>query len=107
MHQANPNPQEVTFYLIEHPELARLVPRVCGATREALGNEVELSLEVYQDPEIDDRYLTLYARKEKYESDIFECLQAISEGFNDRLAEISGYFLLTTDFSRPRGAHAI
>jgi hypothetical protein len=102
-----PNPQELASYLAEHHEMAQLLPAICAEVRQAFGPEVELSLEIYQDPEIDDRYLTLYARKEKYEPDIFDRLQAISERFNDRLEEISGYFLLTTDFSRPRGGHAI
>jgi hypothetical protein len=102
-----PNPQEVALYLLAHGDLAELLPPICAEIREALGNEVQLSLELYQDPEIDDRYLSLYARKEKYERDILDSLQAVSDRFNDRLADVSGYFLLTTDFSRPRGGHVI
>jgi hypothetical protein len=99
--------QEVTGYLANHPELAQLLPGICGEVREALGFEPELSLELYKDPEIDDRYLTLYVRKEKYEPDILDRLQTVSDRFNPRLEDISGYFLLATDFSRPRGAHAV
>lgn len=102
-----PNSQDVWSYLLRHVELARLLPDICAVVRRELGPEVELSLELYTDLEVDDHYLTLYVRKEKYERDILERLQAVSDRFNHRLQEVSGYFLLATDFSRPRGSHAV
>jgi hypothetical protein len=102
-----PNVQDVEAYLAEHPQLAQLLPDICAEVRQALGSEVELSLELYRDPEIEDRYLTLYVRKEKYEPEILDRLQAVSESFNHRLEAVPGYFLLATDFSRPRGNHAV
>ncbi len=102
-----PNAQEVASYLTDHPQLAQLLPNIGAEVRQALGPQVELSLELYNDPEIDDRYLTLYVRKGKYEPDILDRLQSVSERFNHRLEEVSGYFLLATDFSRPRGSHAV
>jgi hypothetical protein len=99
--------QEVSLYLTHYPQLAQLLPKICAEIRQALGWEVELSLDVYKDPEIDDRYLTLYARKQKYEPDILDRLQAVSESFNHRLEEVPGYFLLATDFSAPRGTDAV
>ncbi|MFO0969946.1 MAG: hypothetical protein U0793_30705 [Gemmataceae bacterium] len=98
---------EVSSYLGQHPELRKLLPSICAEVRAALGKDVELSLEVYNDPEIDDRYVTLYVRESRYEADILDRLQKISDGFNHRLEDIPGYFLLTTDFSRPRGSHAV
>jgi predicted RNase H-like HicB family nuclease len=102
-----PNAQEVENYLAVHSEMAPILPMICADVRQTLGPDVELSLELYKDPEIDDRYLTLYVRKEKYESDILIHLETISARFNAKLEEISGYFLLATDFSRPRGSHAV
>lgn len=102
-----PTVEDVGAYLQAHPQLDRLLPSICGAVRQALGSEVELSLQLYRDPEIDDRYLTLYVRREKYEPDILDRLQAVSDRFNHLLEEVPGYFLLTTDFSRPRGIHAV
>jgi len=102
-----PNAPDVAVYLATHLRLARLLPNICVEVRQAMGSEVELSLQLYKDPEIDDRYLTLYVRKENYESDILDRLQAISESFNHGLEQVSGYFLLATDFSRPRGSHAV
>jgi hypothetical protein len=102
-----PNVQEVEDYLTLHPQLALMLPSICADVRQAVGAHVELSLELYKDPEIEDRYLTLYVRKEKYEPDILDHLEAISDRFNANLAEIPGYFLLATDFSLPRGSHAV
>jgi len=102
-----PQAQGVAAYLDLHPELAQLLPTICAEVRQALGPAVELSLEMYNDPEVDDRYLTLYVRQDQYEPDILDRLEAVSERFNYRLEEAPGYFLLATDFSRPRGSHAV
>jgi hypothetical protein len=102
-----PNAREVDSYLAGHRQLARLLPDICAKAREMLGPHVELSLELYKDPEIDDVYLTLYVRLEKYETDILDRIQAIGDQVNPRLEEATGYLLLATDFSRPRGSHAV
>ena len=102
-----PNKKEVTAYLGGHARLARLLPGICSEIRKALGDEVELSLEKYKDPEIDDCYLTLYARQGKYEFDILDRLQAINDRLSQRLEAIPGYFLLATDFSPPRGCNGV
>ena len=51
-------------YLDEHGDLSQLLPEICGQIRKQFGPEAELSLELYRDPEINDRYLTLYLRQE-------------------------------------------
>ena len=102
-----PKAREVKAYLATHLDLARLLPNIVARVRRDLEPQVELSLEVYKDPEVDDRYLALYVRKERYESDILERLQSVSQHFNRRLEEVPGYFLLTTDFSRARDNHDV
>jgi hypothetical protein len=104
---ALPDAKETLAYLADKPQLAQLLPNIYAEVRQALGPDVELSLEVYKDREDDDPYLTLYVRKDKYEHNILDHLQAVSEGFNHRLEEVPGYLLLTTDFSQPRGTHAV
>jgi hypothetical protein len=100
-----PKAPDVAAYIGQYVQLAQLLPNIGAEVREALGPQVELTLELYKDPEVDDRYLTMYVRKEQYEADIWDHLQSISERFNNQLEEVPGYFLLTTDFSRPRGSH--
>jgi hypothetical protein len=96
-----PKQKEVADYLADNGGLARLLPDICRDVRAAFGPKVELSLQLYRDPEIDDRYLTLYVRQEKYDQDILKQIEAVSKAFDDRLQEAPGYFLLATDFRRP------
>ncbi len=104
---AVPDPDKVRAYLNDHSQLAHLLPDICAEVRQALGHAVELSLEVYKDPEIDDRLINLYVRQDKYDRDFLDHLESISANFNDRFEEVPGYFLLTTDFTGPRGSHAV
>jgi hypothetical protein len=102
-----PDPGDVGAYLRQHADLAQLLPEVCGRVRQAFGREPELSLEVYRDPEIADRYLTLYVRQDRYDAGIMERIEAVSARFHDLLSGASGHFLLATDLRSPRGLHAI
>ncbi len=102
-----PQPRAVAAYLSTHRRLAQLAPKVCALVRDTLGPSVELSLELYGDPEIDDRYLTLYARQERYDADLREQVEALRIKTNPQLERVSGYLLLRTDFRRPRVNHAV
>ena len=101
------NAADVGRYLGEHTELRSVVPQVCQRVREEFGPDAELLLELYRDPEIDDRYLTLKVRQERYDSNIIERLDQISGEFADELEPYSGQILLTTDFGPPRMNDAI
>ena len=102
-----PKRNEVLGYLAEHRQLSRLLPGICAQVRRVFGPNVELSLELYRDPEVDDRYLTLYVRQQAYDTEIMDRIETVSRQFNGRLEKISGYLLLTTDFHRPRINHAV
>ena len=62
-----PDRNDVTRYLTKFPGTADVVPALSAAARRALGPDIELSLEVYHDPEIVDEYLSLYVRKDSYQ----------------------------------------
>jgi hypothetical protein len=102
-----PRRKELEQYLSRHTRLARIIPQVCAAARETFGPEVELSLELYKDPEIDDRYATLYVRQEQYDPSIMERINAVNSRFDEELSDVSGYLLITTDFRRPGGRNAV
>ena len=102
-----PNPRQVAAYLKAHPRLAKLLPDVCTQVRKTLGSQVELSLAVYSDPEIDDRYLTLYMRQSSYDSSFIARIEALREQTNPQLEAVPGYLLLMTDFRLPRARHAV
>jgi hypothetical protein len=102
-----PRTHEVDGYLSSHPELGRLLPNIGAMARQAFGPDAELSLEVYQDPEIDDAYLTLYVRQETYGADLMDRIEMVSRSFDGSLEKVSGYFLITTDFRRPRVTNSV
>ena len=102
-----PRPEEVGAYLEPYPELARILPAIASRIRTAFGEEAELSLEAYVDPEIDDHYLTLYVRQPAYQDDLMARLRDISAAFEQELSNAGGWLLVTTDFRAPRSAHAI
>lgn len=102
-----PNRRGVVSYLALFPRLGKLLPKICGQVRLSLGPEVELSLELYQDLEIDDRYLTLYVRQDHYDANTIKRIESLREQTNPKLELVPGYFLLMTDFRRPRGNHAV
>jgi hypothetical protein len=96
-------PGEVQKYLAEHTDLASALEEVCTAVRATFGVEAELALELYKDPEVQDRYLTLFVRQQQYPSDFMDRIEAVAEPFRAHLDSLSGHLLITTDFRRPRG----
>lgn len=97
-----PRPLEVQEYLDRYPELCDILPAASKNVREHFGGRAQLSLELYRDPEIEDRYLTLYVQQEHYDSDILDKLNGISASFDVQLSLTPGWFLITTDFQPPR-----
>lgn len=98
-----PRRDELEAYLAEHPDLGSVVEDACSAVRDEFGPEAELSLQMYEDLEDRDRYLTLYVRQEKYERGILDRIETAANAFTTRLGTCSGHLLITTDFRRPRG----
>jgi hypothetical protein len=98
-----PNQAVIQDYLASHRDLAKILPSICAQARREFGQDAELILEVYCDPEIDDRHLSLYVRLPAYENNtISERLDRVTQPFEDELCSASGYLLVTTDF-RPSG----
>lgn len=97
-----PDETRVRTYLAAHPGLAHDLPRICAHVRERLGEAVELSLELYVDPEIADTYLTLYVRQHRYEPSILDAIDAVRSPFDDQSRYGDGYLLITTDFHPPK-----
>jgi hypothetical protein len=100
-------PRSVDFgaYLESHPDLADIVPSVCAQARQEFGKHSELILQVYRNPEIDDRHLSLIVRLPSYDGNIMQRLDRVTEPFEEELCSASGYLLVTTDF-RPSKALA-
>jgi hypothetical protein len=87
--------------------LLALLDPVCWQVRQEVGEQAELSLEVYGDPESDDRYLTLYVRQAVYEPDLLARLERVAGPFEEQLGDQSGWLLVTTDFRPPGCLHGL
>ncbi|MDQ1327484.1 MAG: hypothetical protein QG641_765, partial [Candidatus Poribacteria bacterium] len=90
-----PNPEEVCDYLSHYPDIIELVMLACEETRSRFSLPTQLSLELYRDPEIDDKYLTLYVLQSKYEDNFLDKIEDIRFPYSDELVDKKGYFLLT------------
>jgi hypothetical protein len=97
-----PRPSEVKDNLLRYPDLIDLLLPVSVTTRQRFGPEAQLSLEVYRDPEVQDSYLALYVRQDRYDDTVMERITQICAGYEQELADRSGWFLVTTDFCPPR-----
>jgi hypothetical protein len=95
-------PNEVRDYLFRYPDILEILPTVCELTRQRFDLQTQLSLEVYNDPEIEDEYLTLYVRQKKYDNEIMNKIKEIRKNYEKFLIERKGWFLVTTDFRSPR-----
>jgi hypothetical protein len=92
--------QRIRDYIVEFPDLIEVVPQAVRAAKRHLP-EAQLILEVYRDPEIEDRYLALYVRLPRYDEKVMERIEAAESEFLDRLAGAEGWLQLTTDFGKP------
>lgn len=106
-HVLLPDRKKVLAYCRQHPKLARLLPEIAARVREFFGPKVELSLQLYQDPEIDDRYLTMYVRVGSYEPGLLDRIEKVRSEFEDWYEANEGYFHLTTDFRKPLRSNGI
>lgn len=102
-----PRGDEVSAYLEQHPDLVDTVVALGTCMRQEFGEDAELSLELYRDPEIDDLYLTLYVRKAVYEKDVIDRIDRIASVFADALNSTSGWLIATTDFHPPGSSHGV
>jgi hypothetical protein len=102
-----PSRNELAGYLKSHPELANRLGDICSKVRAWFGSNVELTLELYVDPEVGDRYVALYVRQEMYTTNLMDRIVQVSAELHPILESVTGYLLVTTDFARPRGANGI
>lgn len=97
-----PSVSKVRDYLYCFSDMVVLLRYVVILVRSHFDFNVQLSLEIYQDFETDDEYLTLYIRQNKYDLDTMNTIKQIRKKYRGLAKEIEGRFLLTTDFRPPR-----
>ncbi|MCX6670188.1 MAG: hypothetical protein NTV25_10365 [Methanothrix sp.] len=85
-------------YLYHYPEIAKLSRDVSNLVYQYFDFKAQLLLDVrdYNDP--DSAYLTLCVRVPVYDDSVMERIEKIREGYYHLLNEMTGWFLLTTDY---------
>jgi hypothetical protein len=108
------NPKLVRRYLSRFNDMIDIVPEAVNAAKRHFP-EAQLVLDLYIDPEIDDKHLVLYVRMWDYSDSVMEGIREARRelrSFIDRLEEAESEFLnklagkggwiqLTTDFRKP------
>jgi hypothetical protein len=103
-HVKIPDQVAVRDYLLMYPDLVGVVRYAASQTRKLFNTGTELSLEVFNSQEDDDKFLALYVRQKPYERDIMEKIDEVGEEINPMMTFSSGWFVVVTDFRFPKAA---
>jgi hypothetical protein len=93
------DPQSIREYLLQFNDLLDLIPHAVRLVRKHFP-EARMVMTVYQDPEIEDRYLVLYVRLRQYDDTFLDRLEKAERDFLPLLANKRGWIQLSTDFER-------
>jgi len=96
------SPSKVRDYLYRYPGIAILAGFVSEKVYDSFDFNAQLSFEVQDDEVPDSEYLTIYVRVPEYNHSVMDRIRKIRESYYDSLNNMTGWFLLTTDFSSPR-----
>jgi hypothetical protein len=88
-------------YLIAHVDLIDLLPTILRIVGDEFVSDNNLSLELYNDPEIEDSYLTVFVRNKQYDDSFLATIKTSRARYMDLLTGKSGWLLVTTDFDYP------
>lgn len=89
----------VSRYLEEHPDVSRLLPELLSDVLRAFGAGSQVSLSVGPRPEMDG--LLAYVRLTEYGDDFLDRLEDFEAAYLDRLAALSGWIIVSSDFAPP------
>ncbi len=91
----------VCSYLHAYPDLMDTVRAMSLAVRREFPDAC-LTLTLYQDPEVEDEFLSLFVRREAYDGSETARIRRIHEQFRENTQGVSGWFLVLTDFQPPK-----
>ncbi|SRR5712692_8949214 len=95
------DPLPVRDYLVAHPDVIDATVTICERAKFDFGGDTQVSLEVYSDPEIDDKHLVLYVRQFEYRPGLLDSLEKFTLRVSPFLTRTSGWLLVTTDYAPP------
>jgi hypothetical protein len=85
---------KIKDYLYEFPDMLDLLPKVIKITQRYFPKEL-LILDIYDDPEYDDRYLVLYIKTQNYDESFYKRLEEARERYLYELINKKGWIQLT------------
>ena len=92
-------PDEIDTFVRAHPELSdRLRAMAAALVEEFRAEHSEIKLAIYQDPETDDRQLTLYVRQLVYDDALIPRIEAVSDRVDSQFPPTPEWILVTTDY---------
>ena len=94
------NINSIRDYLIEFPDIIDIIPKAINSAKKYFPN-AQIVLDLYIDPEIDDKYPIIYVRAKDYDDKFMELLDKARKDFMEDLINKRGWILLTTDFGKP------
>lgn len=95
------HPAEVLDYILQNPGIDLVTMYACLLTKDEFRHDAAITLDLYQDPESDDHYLTIYVRQKEYDPNIIARMDRICDEYEPALRGQSGWLLLTTDYKSP------
>jgi len=93
------NPAEVRAYLQAHPELLPSLMTLCRDAAARLASQARLSLQLYQDPELDDQYLTLDVRLSQGQESLLAIIDQLNDEHEDQVADTAGWLIVAAEFA--------
>lgn len=91
--------REVIDYLLDYPTLSLILASAVQAIQKHFDSP-EILLSLYEDPEMEDKYLQLHVRLDEYDEGFLEHLRAAEKEVIPHLAYTDGWLILTTDFKK-------
>jgi hypothetical protein len=95
------NKESICDYLNKFPDIIDIIPKAVSAAR-VYFPDAQIVLDLYIDPEIDDKYLVLYVRLKEYEGSIIELLDKARLEILDELKDKKGWIQITTDYKKAK-----
>jgi hypothetical protein len=89
-------------YFYRFPDIAELSMDVANLVHDSFNSDAQLFLETRGEQNSEDEYLALFIRMRDYDDSVMERIKSIREEYALNLAELNGWFLLTTDYQPPR-----
>ena len=91
------NQKAVIQYILKNANINLVLMDALHAVADAFAGS-ESTLTLYQDPELNDEYLTIYVRMHQYPEHMFEKIDALLPRYQEKFTLTPGWLVITTDF---------